>query len=177
MCSSDLALSGAPQIVHKAGFRGPRSSVLEIRRRDQLARGNTMRSYRWAAAAFALALATMSLTGQSRAEPILRGGIGLQSCEKLAADIKPADGFNHLPNALLFYWVQGYLSAANIYLLGEYTKYVDIGTVTAEMILPLVADFCKANPDKRPVNAIDDFIKKSKKIEAKESDAFDPREH
>lgn len=102
-----------------------------------------MRSYRWAAAAFALALATMSLTGQSRAEPILRGGIGLQSCEKLAADIKPADGFNHLPNALLFYWVQGYLSAANIYLLGEYTKYVDIGTVTAEMILPLVADFCK----------------------------------
>ena len=49
--------------------------------------------------------------------------------------------------------------------------------MTAEIILPLVADFCAANPDKRPVNAIDDFIKKSKKIEAKESDAFDPREH
>ena len=42
---------------------------------------------------------------------------------------------------------------------------------------PLVADFCKSNPDKRPVNAIDDFIKKAKKIEAKESDAFDPWEH
>ena len=40
--------------------------------------------------------------------------------------------------------------------------------MTAEIILPLVADFCAANPDKRPVNAIDDFIKKSKKIEAKE---------
>lgn len=136
-----------------------------------------MRTHRWAAAAFALALVSLSLTGQSRAEPILRGGIGLQSCEKLAADIKPADGFNHLPNALLFYWVQGYLSAANIYLLNEYTDYVDVGSVTAEIILPLVADFCKANPDKRPVNAIDDFIKKSKKIEAKESDAFDPWEH
>ena len=78
-----------------------------------------MRSYRLTAAAVALAFVALSQCGSSRAEPILRGGIGLQSCEKLAADIKPADGFNHLPNALLFYWVQGYLSAANIYLLNE----------------------------------------------------------
>ena len=35
----------------------------------------------------------------------------------------------------------------------------------------------QGNPDKRPVNAIDDFVKKAKKIEAKESDAFDPWEH
>jgi hypothetical protein len=136
-----------------------------------------MRSFRLAVAIFALALLVAGSSGSSRAEPILRGGIGLQSCEKLGADIKPADGFNHLPNALLFYWVQGYLSAANIYLLSEYTEYVDIGAVSAEIILPLVADFCKANPDKRPVNAIDDFVKKTKKIEAKESDAFDPWEH
>src|SRR5438309_9991592 len=119
-------------------------------------RGHHMRSLRLPGAAFALALAsaTFGFAQGGQADAILRGGIGLQSCEKLAPDIKPSEGFNHLPNALLFYWVQGYLSAANIFLLNEYTDYVDVGAVTSELILPLVADFCKENPDKRPVNAI-----------------------
>ena len=44
-------------------------------------------------------------------------------------------------------------------------------------ITKLVVEFCQANPDKRPVNAIDKFLQDAKKVEAKESDAFDPWEH
>jgi hypothetical protein len=124
-----------------------------------------------------LLIAAASLATPSRAEPMLTRGIGITSCEKLAPDIKPAEGLNHQPNYLLFYWVQGYISAANIYLLNEYTDYVDMGTIDEKAILQAVLDFCKANPDKKPIAAIDKFIREAKKVEAKESDAFDPWEH
>ncbi len=127
------------------------------------------------AVAIAAALGGLATTG--RADPLLRQGIGLQSCEKLAPQLKPGAGLDHLPNALLFYWFQGYISAANIHLLNDYTDYVDAGAVDEATITKLVADFCKANPDKRPVNAIDKFIQDATKIEVKESDAFDPWEH
>jgi hypothetical protein len=122
-------------------------------------------------------LSMVSLATPSRADPMLTRGIGITSCEKLAPDIKPAEGLNHQPNYLLFYWVQGYISAANIYLLNEYTDYVDMGTIDEKVILQTVLDFCKANPDKKPIAAIDKFIREAKKVEAKESDAFDPWEH
>jgi hypothetical protein len=122
-------------------------------------------------------LSMVSLATPSRADPMLTRGIGITSCEKLAPDIKPAEGLNHQPNYLLFYWVQGYISAANIYLLNEYTDYVDMAKVEPATILTLVAEFCKENPDKQPVSAIDKYIRDAEKIEAKESDAFDPWEH
>lgn len=125
----------------------------------------------------ALGPAIAGLATEGRADPLLRQGIGLQSCEKLAPSLKPGAGLDHLPNALLFYWFQGYVSAANIHLLNEYTDYVDAGAVDEATITKLVADFCKANPDKRPVNAIDKFLQDAAKIDAKESDAFDPWEH
>jgi hypothetical protein len=138
-----------------------------------------MRAFQRAGAAGALAffISLCGFSAASRAEPLVRSGIGLQNCAKLAADLKPSEGLDHLPNALLFYWFQGYLSAANIYLLNEYTDYVDTGAVEAETVVSFVAKFCKANPDKRPVNAIDKFIQDATKIDVKESDAFDPWEH
>src|SRR6266849_6931677 len=102
-----------------------------------------MRSLRLSGAAFALALAFAAFGfthGGQAPYALLRSGIGLQSCEKLAPDIKPSEGFNHLPNALLFYWVQGYLSAANVYLLNEYTDFVDLNAVGETKITQLVAD-------------------------------------
>ena len=126
-----------------------------------------------------VALALLSagaLTGRAGAEPLLTQGIGVQSCGKLAPSLKPGAGLDHLPNALLFYWFQGYLSAANIYLLNEYTNYVDMNTVEAGKIIKLVYDFCKANPDKKPISAIDQFIRGADKVEAKETDAFNPWE-
>ena len=127
------------------------------------------------ATALGASLAVLATAG--RADPLLRQGIGLQTCEKLAPQLKVDGGLDHLPNALLFYWVQGYMSAANIYLLNEYTDYVDLSGVDEPTITKVVADFCKANPDKKPIAAIDNFIRNAKKIEAKESDAFDPWEH
>ena len=130
------------------------------------------------AVVFAAALcAVLASTGSGRADALLTSGIGLSRCDKLGPDLKPGAGLNHLPNALLFYWVQGYLSAANFFLLNEHTDYVDLGQIDEPTITKLVAEFCAANPDKKPISAIDKFIRESEKVEAKESDAFDPWEH
>jgi hypothetical protein len=80
------------------------------------------------------------------------------------------------PNFLLFYWVQGYVSAANIFLLNEYNNFVDMNGVDADAIVKLVATFCRANPDKKPISAIDKFIRDANKVEVKEQDVFNPWE-
>lgn len=136
-----------------------------------------MRLHHFVRAALVLSLMSFAFGTSSRAEPLLTQGIGTQSCGKLAADLKPSEGLNHPPNYLLFYWVQGYVSAANIFLLNEYTDYVDMNDVDVKVILDLVYNFCKANPDNKPIAAIDKFIREAKKIDAKEADAFDPWEH
>lgn len=127
----------------------------------------------------ALCLISVSgiMAGGAGAAPLVTQGIGLASCSKLANDLKPAEGLNHLPNALLFYWAQGYLSAANIYLLNEYNDHVDLNKVEDADILKLVFNFCKANPDKKPISAIDKFIREAPKVKTKDDDAFDPWEH
>lgn len=134
------------------------------------------RHFAWPAHVLALALALIGFGAETRAEPLLTRGIGIQNCGKLAADLKPSEGLNHPPNYLLFYWVQGYVSAANIYLLNEYTNFVDMNDVDEKVILKRVYDFCKANPNDKPISAVDKFIRDSKRVEAKESDAFDPWE-
>jgi len=125
----------------------------------------------------ALTVASTLVGAGSRAEPLLTGGIGLQSCAKLGPELKPELGLDHPPNYLLYYWVQGYISAANIFLLNEYTDYVDMAKLEPSAIVKLVADFCSDNPDKPPIRAIDQFIRDAPKVEARESDAFDPWEH
>jgi hypothetical protein len=130
--------------------------------------------HRLAPTAIVLTLALTSLGVASRAEPLITQGIGVQTCAKL--DLKPSQGLDHPPNYLLFYWVQGYVSAANFLLLNEYTNFVDMNGVDANKILKLVFDFCKANPDKKPISAIDKFIRDANKIEVKEKDVFNPWE-
>ena len=122
-------------------------------------------------------LLSFTAAGAASAEPLLTTGIGLASCAKLGPDLKPGAGLDHVPNALLFYWTQGYLSAANFMLLNKYTDYVDVGAVTEPVITQLVFDFCKANPDKKPISAIDKFIRETTKVAASKSDAFDLWEH
>jgi hypothetical protein len=68
---------------------------------------------------------------------------------------------------MLLAWVQGYISAANISLLEDDSKHVDLSTLDEGKVLALVVGFCKANPDKKPVIAIDDFIRKAPKVKAK----------
>jgi hypothetical protein len=101
------------------------------------------------------------------AEPLVSQGIGTSSCARLAADLNPAEGLNSPINLVLFAWVQGYVSAANVALLEDDAKHVDMNALDDTKVLALVQAFCKANPDKKPVAAIDDLIRKSAKIKAK----------
>lgn len=100
----------------------------------------------------------------ARAEPLVTAGIGLTSCRQLAPDIRPELGFNHLPNALLYYWVQGYMSAANITTLESDSEYIDLTKYDEKVILPAVKDFCTQHPDKKPISLIDDMLNNAPKI-------------
>ena len=136
-----------------------------------------MLSPRWIRATFALALASsvFGFTTDGRAQ-LVTSGIGLQSCAKLGPDLKPAEGFNHMPNALLFFWIQGYMSAANIYLLNDTTNHVDLAQLDGPAMIKLVADYCAANPDGKPISAIDKYIRDAKKIDVAEDKVFNPWE-
>jgi hypothetical protein len=104
------------------------------------------------------AVALLAAMGAVQAEPLATAGVGLASCEKLARDIKPELGFNHMPNALVYYWVQGYMSAANIATLEGDSDYVDLSKYDEKMILPKILEFCTKYPDKKPISLIDDIL-------------------
>lgn len=101
------------------------------------------------------------------AEPLATAGIGVASCEKLAKDMNPEEGFKNATNALVFYWVQGYMSAANITLLESDEEYVDLSLMDEKKLLPLIVDFCKKNPGKKPISLVDKLIDETAKIEGK----------
>lgn len=111
--------------------------------------------------------ALMAPADRGQADALVTQGIGISSCAQLANDLKPADGLANPVNLMLYAWVQGYASAANLALLEEDAKHVDLGAMDESKILNLVQSFCKANPDKKPVNAVDDLIRKSEKLKAK----------
>ena len=124
----------------------------------------TNRHHYWLSPVAACFLAFATPAG---AEPLATAGIGVASCEKLAKDMNPAEGFNNTTNALMFYWVQGYMSAANMALLEGDSQYVDLFVMNETKILPLIFDFCKKNPDKKPISVIDKLIEDSNKVEGK----------
>jgi hypothetical protein len=101
------------------------------------------------------------------AEPLATQGIGTSSCARLVNDLNPTEGLNNPVNVMLLAWVQGYISAANIALLEDDAKHVDLSALDEGKVLSLVVNFCKANPDKKQVIAIDEFIRKSPKVKAK----------
>jgi hypothetical protein len=113
----------------------------------------------------ALGLCLFGLSAQ--AEPLATQGIGTSSCGKLVNDLNPSEGLANPVNVMLYAWVQGYVSAANIALLEDDSKHVDLSTLDEGKVLNLVVGFCKANPDKKPVTAIDELIRKSAKVKAK----------
>jgi hypothetical protein len=129
-----------------------------------------MGAVRAAAGAAALismvAAAAVAPAAIAAAEPLVSQGIGTASCERLAADIKPAEGLRNPVNLAVLAWVQGYISAANISLLEADGRHVDMSTLNETGMLTLVQEFCKDNPDRKPVAIIDDFIRKSEKVKA-----------
>jgi hypothetical protein len=115
----------------------------------------------------AIAAGLLCFTAPVCAEPLATAGIGVASCEKLAKDMNPEEGFKNATNALLFYWVQGYMSAANITLLESDEEYVDLALMDEKKLLPMIHDFCKKNPGKKPISLIDKLIDETAKIEGK----------
>jgi hypothetical protein len=117
-------------------------------------------------AALGLSHLGLSIPG-ARAEPLATQGIGTSSCGRLVSDLVPSEGLNNPVNIMLYAWVQGYISAANIALLEDDAKHVDLSALDEGKVLNLVVGYCKANPDKKPVIAIDEFIRKAPKVKAK----------
>ena len=101
------------------------------------------------------------------AEPLATQGIGTSSCARLVSDLNPSEGLNNPVNVMLLAWVQGYVSAANIALLEGGAKHVDMSALDEGQVLNRVLGFCKANPDKKPIGAIDAMIREAAKIKAR----------
>jgi hypothetical protein len=112
-------------------------------------------------------LAAGATGGPANAEPLAIQGIGTSSCARLAADVNPGDGLSNPVNLMLYAWIQGYVSAANIALLESGAKHIDMSALDEGRVLNLVLGFCKANPDKKPIGAIDEMIREAAKIKAK----------
>jgi hypothetical protein len=122
----------------------------------------------WHKRTVAVACAVLGIAvGHASAEPLATQGIGTSSCARLAADVSPADGLNNPVNLMLYAWVQGYVSAANIALLEGGAKLIDMSALDEGKVLNLVLGFCKANPDKKPIGAIDAMIREAAKIKAR----------
>jgi len=108
----------------------------------------------------AVLIAASFAGGSAVAEPLLSQGIGSATCARLAPDIKPAEGLNDEVNVMLYAWVQGYISAANVALLEYDNKHIDMSDLSDTRVLSMILDYCKANPDKKVVDAVDAFVKK-----------------
>jgi hypothetical protein len=118
--------------------------------------------------AAALGFAGMALPDLGRAaEALVTQGIGTTSCARLAADLKPNEGLGNPVNLVLYAWVQGYVSAANIALLEDGGRHVDLKPFDERKVLEVVSAFCRANPDANPIAAVDEMIRSSPKVQSK----------
>lgn len=113
-----------------------------------------------------LALTLIASAQPAVADPTVRAGIGMARCEKLLKDIDRDQGLDNKFNALIYYWLQGYASAANIHLLDDRSEFIDMHSFDDRKLLPMLFDFCKANPSKSPIDLIDGLIRRSPKVSA-----------
>jgi hypothetical protein len=117
-------------------------------------------------ATLAVSAAVAAFTTPARADALLSRGIGTTSCAGLVADIKPNEGLNDPINLMLYAWVQGYISAANVALLEYDRRHVDMTELTDVNVLHMIREYCKAHPEKKPANALDAYLKTTKKMRA-----------
>jgi hypothetical protein len=117
--------------------------------------------------ALASCVALTLAAATARADPLLTQGIGTASCGRLAGDLKPSEGLSNQVNLMAYSWAQGYISAANISLVEADSKHVDMGQLDESKILNLILTFCKANPDKQPLAALNEYLRKSAKVHIK----------
>ena len=121
------------------------------------------------ALASGVALLCTSLLGLAgaRAEPLLTQGIGTSNCGRLAADLRPGEGLGNSVNLMAYSWAQGYISAANVALVEADSKHVDMSQLDETKVLTMLQKYCKANPDKQPLGALNDFLRATEKVHIK----------
>jgi hypothetical protein len=56
------------------------------------------------------------------------------------------------------------MSAANIATLEADSNYVDLSKYDDKVILPALKEFCRKNPDKKPISLIDDILSKANRL-------------
>lgn len=103
----------------------------------------------------------------AQAEPLLTQGIGTSNCGRLAADLRPGEGLGNAVNLMAYSWAQGYISAANISLVESDSKHVDMSQLDENKVLTMLQKYCKANPDKQPLGALNDFLRTTEKVRIK----------
>ena len=119
------------------------------------------------AAGIAAIIAIVWAGAAAQAEPLLTQGIGTSNCGRLAADLKPGEGLGNPVNLMAYSWAQGYISAANISLVEADAKHVDMSQLDENKLLTMLQKFCKANPDKQPLAALNDYLRQSPKVHIK----------
>jgi hypothetical protein len=97
----------------------------------------------------------------------LTQGIGTSNCGRLAADLRPGEGLGTSVNLMAYSWAQGYISAANISLVESDSKHVDMSQLDENKVLTMLQKYCKANPDKQPLGALNDFLRTTEKVHIK----------
>ena len=113
-----------------------------------------------------VALLCMDALG-AHAETVLTQGIGTSSCSRLAGDLKPGEGLGNAVNLMAYSWAQGYISAANISLAEADAKHVDLGQLDEAKLINMLLAYCKANPEKQPLGALNEYLRKTQKVKIK----------
>jgi hypothetical protein len=118
--------------------------------------------------AFGMAIASTALMGaRAGAQALVTQGIGTSSCSRLAADLDPAAGLANPVNVMLYAWVQGFVSAANMALLEGEAEHIDMALLDGGKVVRFVAEYCKANPGKKPIAAVNELIRNAAKIKTR----------
>src|SRR5262249_50787923 len=114
-----------------------------------------------------VALIAVGAPGARAAEPLLTQRIGTSNCGRLAGHLEPGEGLGNPVNLMAYSWAQGYISAANISLVEADAKHVDMGQLDKAKVISMLLTWCKANPDKQPLSALNEYLKKSPKVKIK----------
>ena len=125
-----------------------------------------------ARAVLVMVCAVLLATGESgNADPQTtlrpRRGIGLTPCARLLDQLQPRQGLANSANLAMVSWFQGYASAANIALLDARGMHFVLAELDESRILSMIVSFCKANPERRPVELIDSYIRDAPKHKVK----------
>ncbi len=139
---------------------GTRSGLLAMRMEERM----HMKVYRRMTCAGLAAVAIVCAGAAASAAPLLTQGIGTSNCTRLAADLKPGEGLGNPVNLMAYSWAQGYISAANISLAEAGSRHVDLSQLDEAKVLTMLVKFCKANPDKQPLAALNDYLRRSPKV-------------